>query len=470
MGTPQDLPSGYHFKEGNLFVGNNDRPISNFYLTPSQVYCVNGNTLPSFADIEIVQSGSSVPLSQHTALSKLTPQWWKNPPPGCVFYPESWGAPQHLRTLFGLLLAQLEPVAIFQPNRLGWTKIPPGKPVYITGSGGIGADGFLPPEQVWIPSELKDYRLEQASEVPIEGALDYFWKLFWAIPGITDILVVNALSSILFPFFKLAGIESRFPLILEGPSEAKKTTLACLTSSLYNRKSTPCGSVVTLTSTQRALERRGVYLRHATIIFDDLFPDGRNALERKALGLIRDIANQRPREARSGKTLTSAVMECGAVLTAEYFPDCGLSTRTRCLRLVLAEHIPSSTLTPFQETPELLGTVIAEFISHVAAKFDEIATDIKADFQSYRIQRAQKDASPVKSERLAEIGFVLCKTLHIFMEIFPLDVEIRDKILESFQSWVNYRLDWQLSPEASPKSDIVIALLPRIIKENRALR
>lgn len=316
--TQQVLPGGYYFDAG-LFPENREQPISNFYMVPSTVYRLSGDTLPRFADIEIVRSGGTIPLSQRIALAQLTSQWWKKPPPGCVYYPGVRGAARHLQTVFQLLLGQLEAVEVFQPTKLGWTQLPSGDPVYITGSGAIGAEGFLPSDRVWIPESLKEYQLEQVSEASLDSAPDYFWGLFGAIPGTTGILVANALSAILFPIFQAAGVNSCFPLILEGPSEIQKTTLACLTSSLYNRRSSSRGNIVTLNSTKRALEQRGADIRHATIVFDDLFPDGRSALERKAMDLIRDIANQLPREARSGKTLTGIAMECGAVITAEYF-------------------------------------------------------------------------------------------------------------------------------------------------------
>lgn len=189
----------YRFNGENLFEENSNQPISNFYLSPSRVYRLNDDSLPSFADIEIVRSTGSVPLCQRTALSELTPSWWKKPPVGCVYYPGVRGAAQHLQTLFYLLLGQIEPVAIFQPSRLGWTRLPSGKPIYITGREGIGANGFLSPDFVWIPSELEIYQLEQFSKASLADALNYFWQLFQAIPGITDILVVNALSPSSFP-------------------------------------------------------------------------------------------------------------------------------------------------------------------------------------------------------------------------------------------------------------------------------
>lgn len=134
------------------------------------------------------------------------------------------------------------------------------------------------------------------------------------------------------------------------------------------------------------------------------------------------------------------------------------------MRLVLSNPIPSSLLTPLQATPELLGNVFAAFIAHVAARFDTISAKIKADFQSYRTQRAQKDAPAVRSERLAEIGFILYETVQIFLEKFPY---MDGEILQSFHAWINRQIEWQLSPEAQPGSDSLIALLPRVIRENQ---
>lgn len=201
MLMPQILPGGYRFEENGLFRENCELPISNFYMAPSAAYRLSNDTLPRFVDIVIVRSGGSTLLSQHTALDELTAQWWKRPPPGCAHYPGVRGAARHLQTLFQLLLGQIEAVEVFRPVALGWTRLPSGDPAYITGSGGIGGNGFLPPDHIWIPERLKAYQLEVASEVPLSVALEYFWKFFSAIPGTTDILLTNTLSSILLPCF-----------------------------------------------------------------------------------------------------------------------------------------------------------------------------------------------------------------------------------------------------------------------------
>lgn len=350
-----ELPPEYCFDERGLTWKG--RVVANYVLAPTKAYCCEGKHLPSFCDVVVLRGGQCIPFRNHVELAELTIAWWKSPPPGCYYDPGVRAPYRQMKMLFQFLLGRLEPITVFRPSSLGWETLSTGEHVYVTGGGVISANGYLPEERVWIPSTMTQYELETLPSASKENVSQYFWKLYRAIPGITDILLANTLAAILFPCFKEAGIESRFPVILEGPSEAKKTTLACLTGCLYNRKSNLGGNRVTLTSTNRALERRGIELRHTLVVFDDLFPDGGRALEQKALDLIRNIANQVPRQSCSGKALDGALIECGAVITAEAFPNCGRSTRTRCLRLPLGEPIPNGLLLPLQEQPELLGNV-----------------------------------------------------------------------------------------------------------------
>lgn len=161
----------------------------------------------------------------------------ENSAPGCCYEPGTRTPYRHMEALFQALLRNIEPVTIYQPDTLGWNILPTGEHVYVTGGGAIGKNGYISKDHVWVSGKLERYRLETLPLASKKDAAQYFWKLYRTIPGITDILLANTLAAILFPCFKEAGIESRFPLILEGSSEAKKTTLACLTNCLYNRKS-----------------------------------------------------------------------------------------------------------------------------------------------------------------------------------------------------------------------------------------
>lgn len=460
-----ELLPGYRLDEGVLVRENDGRVIANFFLVPTKAYCYKGETLPSFCDIAVVRDGQSIPFKNRMKLSELTSAWWKalHPPPGCYYGLEVKSPYRPIETLFQMRLGKLEPVSIFQPAMLGWDMLPTGEHVYVTGGGALGTNGYLLEDQVWIPNELQQYRLETMPEASESESAQYFWKLYRMIPGITDILLANVLAAILFPCFKEAGIESRFPVILEGPSEAKKTTLACLTGCLFNRKGSPRGCIATLTSTNRALEKRGIELRHALVVYDDLFPDGGAALEQKAMELVRDIANQVPRQSRSGKVLDGSVMECGAVITAEAFPNCGRSTRTRCLRLPLREPVRNDTLLPLQEQPELLGNVFQTFIMQIAGDFEGTTRQIAKDFREYRQSRARSTSA--ESERLCEIGFVLYTALKMYLwqEYEPSSSKVQDE-LNRFQACVMQRIRWQLSPQAAPGRGWMISATAELVK------
>lgn len=465
ISTPvYDLPDGFAFDKRGLVRTADNKVIANYYLRPVQAYCRPGTSLPSFCDIEVVRDGQYLRLQDRVELSTLTLTYWKNPPPGCYYSQEVRAPHKQLNMLFQKLLGRLQPVEIFIPGALGWAILPTGEHVYVTGSSVIEPGGYSPNGQVWIPDALKSYQLETLASASEDEITQYFWNLYRLIPGVTDIQLANAFTAILFPCFKEAGVESRFPIILEGPSEAKKTTLACLTSCLYNRKSGLHSSIATLTSTSRALEKRGIDSRHMILVIDDLFPDGGSDLEKKALELIRNIANQVPRESRSGNTLEGSAMECGAVITAEAFPNCGRSTRTRCLRLVLSEPIPNSLLSPVQEHPELLGNVFQKFIVQVAGNFEESVQQITDDFQEYRSRRAQAGAPSVSSERLYEIGFVLYTALKIcFEQVYGLDPSIVEQELSCFQKHLNDCIAWQLSPQAAPGRGWLITAIAEMV-------
>lgn len=189
-------------------------------------------------------------------------------------------------------------------------------------------------------------------------------------------------------------------------------------------------------------------MRHATLIVDDLFPDGGYAQQTKVLNFIRDLANQDPREAKSGKSVSGTKMDCGVVITAEFFPECEQSTRTRCLRLKLQGPIPNDAIYPFQQNPARLTLMFGEFIRHVSAQYSALVGRITSDFNDYRIRRSQDTSHTVPSERLAEIGFFLYESLRVLLLIFPR--EDCENILLQFQNYINDWIAWQLSPDAAP--------------------
>lgn len=453
-----DLPSGYRIEPSGLYLDGEQ--ISNFVVCPTELYCRQGDNLPFACDLEICQE-KGIQRKSHVLLESLSDSWWKRPPPGCWYNPLLKRPYQKVQFLFQHLFSKLSPQTVTPAAEIGWLSLPSGRTVYVTGSEVIGS---LPDEgTIWLPDQMEEFVIETEPGVSTEDALDYFWKHFTLMPGITDVLLVYTVASFLSPMFSAAGIIPRFPLILEGPTEAKKTTLACLTCAVFSRISNPRACVAGLTSTKCALELRAGQMRHCTLVVDDLFPDGGRSQQEKALNLIRDLANQDVREVRLGNTLTGSRMDCGVVFTAEFFPVCNRSTRTRCLRLKLQGPVPNSMLQPFQTHPGLLGNVFKEFLRRVSAQYDSFCTMVKTDFHSYFAQRGRPDAPAIRSERLAGIGFYLSEALDVLLTVFP--TADRNDIMRGFQERLNCWLDWQLSPEAAPDLRDVTSVIPELSRK-----
>lgn len=461
MSVETKLPDGYEFREGYLY--RDGACISNFFARPTALYHRQGDAFPFACDLEIHQASGSKVL-EHFLLSDLSDDWWKEPPPSCYYVSQQKNTHRAVRFVFQSLMEAAPVTSVEEISELGWHRLPSGQMTYIAGKDILADNASIDSKHLWISDKIKGVCIESEPDTRIDDALQFFWDFFFLMPGITDILLTYTFLSFLSPLFRDVGIIPRFPLILEGPTESKKTTLACLACGTFMRKSNPRHCVVGLTSTRSAVELRARGMQHCVLIVDDLFPDGKAPQKEKALALIRDVANQDARETRSGNSLVSNKMDCGVVLTAEFFPSCGQSTRTRCLRLKLFRPIQNALLKPFQDRPALLGNVFKAFLQKTAIRYSEIVSVISEDFQKYRASRAEEGQIGVKSERLAEIGFCLVEALDIVLKIFPR--EDANCILKDFQARVNAWIDWQLSPEATMELCDVVSILPELQRQH----
>lgn len=377
-----------------------------------------------------------------------------------MYDPQQKKAYRDVRFIFQDFLGRLPVIEVIEADGLGWMQLPSGQMVYIAGNDILGGECYPECKNIWIPEDIKNTCIETVSGASTDDAIQCFWNSFSLMPGISDVLLTYTFFSLISRTFREAGITPRFSLILEGTTEAKKTTLACLTCGVFMRKSALRSCIVGLTSTRSAVELRARELRDCVLVVDDLFPDGKASQREKALALIRDIANQDAREVKSGKTLVSNKLDCGVVFTAEFFPSCGRSTRTRCLRLKLNSRIPNATLQPLQENAVILGNVFKEFIRRTAISYPNVVQKIADDFHAYRRRRSEVDAPLVESERLAEIGFCLTEALDIFLELFPKSDS--KEVLAGFQNRINRWVDWQLSADAAPDFNDFISYIPNI--------
>ena len=419
-----NLPCGYYMDDHGLHLPKDDSVLSNFILIPETVYYRGEDVSPFACRLACMKyDGSKVTVAPRKKLAELTNSFWRTPPPGCWYAPDQSSPHRHLRLIFNELIGQFSVYHVTEPDRLGWLELTSGEHVYVTGGEVIG----LPEEQqdaFWIADELSEFRLEQLPGYSIEEALDYFRRLFTLVPGVTDVLLANLLASILFPIFQDAGITTWFSVMLQGSSESKKTTLAKLTCCMYQRLSSHQNScLLSLCSTSGALRKRSAQMRHCTVVYDDLFPDASSALTRKSLVLLREQANQTPREVVSGCRTVGDRRESGLVFTVENFPACMRSTSTRFLRVMLDAPVPNQLLAPIQAAPDLLGNFLHEFILRISHSYDQIQRDISSRFRSYIQSRADENACQVGSERVQQIGFILhtsvAVALNLFQDLLP---------------------------------------------------
>lgn len=455
-----NFPDGYEFRSGNLYHG--DTHIANFFIRPTALYRRQGEAFPFACDMEICKASGSKTLT-HIRLDDLTNNWWKNPLPGCFYVPERKNAYRAVCFIFQTLMDYAPAREVVEVSEIGWKKLPSDQMVYIAGGDIIAGNNDFPSEDIWISENIRNLHIEIEPETSVGEALRFFWEFFFFMPGITDILLTYTLLSFLSPLFQEAGLISRFPVILEGKTESKKTTLACLACSTFMRKSNPRYCVAAVSSTRAAVELRARGMQHCVLIVDDLFPDSNSPRRDKTSRLLHEFANQDAREIKSGHSLVRNKMDCGIVLTAEYFPPCSDSTRRRCLRLKLFNPVPNERLYPIQKRQSLLGNVFLEFLQRIAAHYSEIVCMITEDFQRYRIRRAEKNASAVVSERLGEIGFLLSETLNIALKMFPR--EDSETVLMGFHGRINNWLDWQLSSAAVPDISNVVSSIPELQKQ-----
>lgn len=193
-----------------------------------------GESFPFAADLEVLHGSNASPIKK-VLLQDLSEKWWKTPLPGCWYAPDRRRPARDLEVIFQNCFQETPVVEIIQASEIGWLELSSGRFVYVTGDSVIGVLGEG--ENIWPPEDAGTLVFEQEAGCTIEAALSYFWELYGLFPGLTDILLVYTLSSFLSPLFREAGLVSRFPIILEGPTEAKKTTLAYRTCGAFRRRS-----------------------------------------------------------------------------------------------------------------------------------------------------------------------------------------------------------------------------------------
>ena len=210
---------------------------------------------------------------------------------------------------------------------------------------------------------------------------------------------MTLITSLLHQFFEEAGHTPCFTTYCVGKSQTKKTTLAQLVCSIYNRSAPSGAGIMDLLSTSTALKTQTQKFKDCCFILDDLHPSESKAemrhREERLSERIRVVGNHSERVTQQSNSIAT---KCLYITTAEYTLQ-SYSTNARCMILHFDNPIDNKKLSYFQEDPKILCTFVLHFLSWAAMKKTFIIDTIKKKLsEKYRIKK--ETFSPFSRNRI----------------------------------------------------------------------
>ena len=192
-----------------------------------------------------------------------------------------------------------------------------------------------------LPEKMHGYGMERSYDmVDIQTAASLLWQPLAPEEVIFPLLAYTFLSP-LNHFLKAAGCEPKFVLFLVGKTGSRKSTLAALMLSFFE-KFTASELPLSFRDTANSILHNAFALKDVLTCIDDLHPSSRME-EQKMNGTAQAI--MRAYGDRTGKgrlradstPMESRPPQGNAIITAEFAPDIGQSGTARYLALELKE-------------------------------------------------------------------------------------------------------------------------------------
>jgi hypothetical protein len=274
----------------------------------------------------------------------------------------------------------------------GWRQIG-GKMVYLTSSGGIGAEGI----EVRLQGELKRYRVplqpENESEA-IKASLDFLRV------GRPEITLPLFLMSYLAPL--TSTLTPMFSGYVFGERDTYKTSLAVLALSHFGNFMDKVG-LQNFSSSAGSLERTSFLLKDALTVIDDFFPSASPLDAQKMQKIVQDVIRSTGNRTGRGRLTPDATLKETSyprgmvILTGEKLPSVQ-STRTRTLTVEIKRgDLQLDRLSNLQQRAGLLPHAMSSFIHWLRDNLEWIEEE-----KSQQIEHFRKEACKENSFKLAE--------------------------------------------------------------------
>lgn len=329
-------------------------------------------------------------------------------------------------------------VPLFQQT--GWTSFN-DFPAYVAGNKLITSSGIIDDSAYNIAEDLKELKLDIDHLLSTRESAEYMLKLIKLAPGISDVLVANLITGLLRSLYVEAGVIPKFASYIVGPPQSKKTTIASLISSIYNRSTNDEFALINLLSSSPAIHRSVGLLRDCCYIIDDLYMTDRKhemkVREERLSGIIREVGNNAAKVVTVGKGLNSMPPNCNVICTAEYLLQ-GYSTLSRCVIIHIDKPVSNRLLFECQKDPLALSTFVYHFIRWSCSDYNMIVTTIKEKWDKYQQQRSMRTSS---YERQLQAKFVFQTSMSILSKYFRCQSLLNNDLRKDTFKQVNMYLD-----------------------------
>lgn len=291
----------------------------------------------------------------------------------------------YLKQIINFQLKNLENKTMPYYDSLGWTTFG-GDHAYMAGNKMITKDGIIPEDQYITADILNDFHFD-IEDISLQNAVDDVIKIIKVDDRITPILIANTFVGLSRSLFVDAEVPPQYAVYLVAPSQRGKTTLACLTSSLYNRKTDNQFALSSLISSPVSMQKKICQFRDTTYIIDDLYPErGSTAAknrEKTFMELMRIIGSNKEKQRQLGKETLGYSPNANVVATGEYLPE-SFSTLARCVILHIDCELNKPLLNDINERPLSLPTVAYHYIRWCAEHYEKIVASIRDNHKKHR--------------------------------------------------------------------------------------
>jgi hypothetical protein len=305
-------------------------------------------------------------------------------------------------------IQKIAPLPLPYFDKLGWITYK-GQPAYVAGNKVITPSGALSPDKFAVSSELGKLNLEFNNSIDEDVAFNYFYRLLKLNKNSLS-LGLTLITSILYSVYEEAGHTPNFTVYCLGKSQTKKTTLARLICSIYNRNASEGAGITDLLSSSAAMKKETQKYRDCCFILDDLHPSECKAdmhhREERLSERIRIAGNNSERKTQQANSLST---KCIYITTAEYMLK-SYSTNARCVILHFDELIDNYDLRQFQQDKTTLPTFVFYFLLWAVGNKSKISNYIKNNILHNNY------IEPIPSPRLEESQQFLFTSLHIFLD------------------------------------------------------